>query len=125
MKIRSAVPELITDNIINTVEFYTKILGLELVSEFPKENPQWVKFKIGESYVMFESRKSIGKLIPEYNNKEKGGTFNLYFEVENIEELYNRLKRTTNVVLHYIKESFKQFAVKDNNGYILLFGEHN
>ena len=124
MNIKSAVPELVTDNMGNTIEFYTKILGVELVSEYPTDNPRWVKFKVGNSYVMFESRKSIGKLIPEFNNAERGGTFNLYFEVENVEELYNRLKRTTRVVLHYIQESFKQFAVKDNNGYILMFGEN-
>ncbi|MFA8344409.1 MAG: VOC family protein, partial [Rhodothermaceae bacterium] len=86
MEIRSAVPELVTDNIGNTIEFYTKILGLKLVSEYPKENPQWVKFGTGSGFIMFETRKSIGRLIPEYNNKEKGGTFNLYFEVDNIEE---------------------------------------
>jgi len=74
---------------------------------------------------MFETRKSISRSISEYNNREKGGTFNLYFDVENIEELYNRLRNTTKVVLHYLEESFKQFAVKDNNGYILMFGEAN
>jgi len=37
LEIRSAVPELVTDNIGNTVEFYTKILGLKLISEYPKK----------------------------------------------------------------------------------------
>ncbi|MEE9441699.1 MAG: VOC family protein [candidate division Zixibacteria bacterium] len=125
MEIKSLTPELVTEDISGTIKFYTEVLNLELISSYPNENPEWIKLKCGDNYIMFESRDSLGKLIPEINKKNIGGSFNIYFEVVNIDKLYERIKNTTDVIVPIINTPFKQFAIKDVNGYILLFGQHS
>lgn len=125
MTIKSIIPELITNDIEGTIEFYTKILGLEIVSVFPKENSEWVKLGKANNYIMFETAKSLGEIIPELECKTIGGSFNIYFEVENIEEMYNKIKDYVEVTYPLNGNTFKQFAIKDVNGYNLLIGQHS
>ena len=67
MKFRRLTAELVTEDIPSTIEYYTKTLGLELDSVYPSDVPipQWVQFKCNNDYLMFESRKSLGQVIPE------------------------------------------------------------
>ena len=67
MKFRRLTAELVTEDIPGTIEYYTKTLGLELDSVYPNDVPipQWVQFKCNNDYLMFESRKSLGQVIPE------------------------------------------------------------
>jgi len=125
MSIKSIIPELIAKDINQTIEFYTKILKLKLIAVFPKENPVWVKFGNENSFIMFETAKSLGEIIPELKNKPIDGSFNIYFEVDNIDEMYGEIKDSVEVIVPLIEKPFKQFSIKDVNGYILLIGQHD
>lgn len=125
MYVKSIIPELVTKDIDKTIEFYNGILKLNIISEYPKEKPVWVKFGVGDSFIMFETNESIGIVIPELKDKTIDGSFNIYFEVENIERMYAEIKDSVDVIVPLIDSPFKQFAIKDVNGYILLIGQHN
>jgi predicted enzyme related to lactoylglutathione lyase len=125
MYVKSIIPELVTKDIDKTIEFYNGILKLYIISKYPKEKPVWVKFGVGDSFIMFETNESIGMVIPELKDKTIDGSFNIYFEVENIERMYAEIKDSVDVIVHLIDSPFKQFAIKDVNGYILLIGQHN
>lgn len=125
MKLKRITPELVSEDIKGTIEFYTKILGFKLDSSYPAENPVWIRIKKGHNLIMFESRKSLAKIIPEINKMEIGGSFNLYFEIEDIDVFYENMKNKAEIIAHLTTSPFKQFAIKDVNGYILLFGQHN
>lgn len=125
MNIKNIIPELVTNNISETIDFYTNVLKLNKIAVYPEKNPEWVKFGNESDYIMFETPNSLGEIIPELKNKQIDGSFNIYFEVENIEEMYNRIKDSVNVIVPLIEKPFKQFAIKDVNGYILLIGQHN
>ena len=124
MKSKSLTAELVTEDVPGTIEFYTRILEFELDSAYPTDNPQWVQFRCMNDYLMFESRESLGKIIPEMNSVRIGGSFDIYIEVEDIEELYENLKSKVEVVVPLTESPFRQFAIKDVNGYVLLFGQH-
>lgn len=125
MYVKSIIPEFVTKNIDKTIEFYNGILKLNIISKYPKEKPVWVKFGVRDSFIMFETNESIGMVIPELKEKTIDGSFNIYIEVENIEGMYAEIKDSVNVIVPLIDSPFKQFAIKDVNGYILLIGQHN
>ena len=125
MKFRRLTAELVTEDIPGTIEYYTKILSLELDSVYPNDVPipQWVQFKCKDDYLMFESRKSLGKVIPEIQLVQLGGSFDIFIEMEGVVEYYENIKNKVQVIVELTDIPFTQFAIKDVNGYILLFGQ--
>ena len=125
MKFRRLTAELVTDDIPSTVEYYTKTLGLELHSVYPNDAPipQWVQFKCSNDYLMFESRKSLGQVIPEIQSVKLGGSFDIFIEMEGVVEYYESIKDKVQVIVELTDMPFEQFAIKEINGYILLFGQ--
>ena len=125
MRFRRLTAELVTEDIPSTIDYYTKTLGLELDSVYPRDTaiPQWVQFKCSNDYLMFESRKSLGQVIPEIQSVKLGGSFDIFIEMEGVAEYYERIKDRVQVIVALTEFPFKQFAIKDINGYILLFGQ--
>lgn len=125
MKFRRLTAELVTEDIPCTIEYYTKTLGLELDSVYPDDVPipQWVQFRCSNDYLMFESRKSLAQVIPEIQRVKLGGSFDIFIEMEGVAEYYESIKDKVQVIVELIDIPFKQFAIKDINGYILLFGQ--
>ena len=125
MKFRRLTAELVTEDIPSTIEYYTKTLGLELDSTYHNDAPipQWVQFKCNDDYIMFESRRSLGQVIPEIQSVKLGGSFDIFIEMEGVVEYYDAIKDKVQVIVELTDVPFKQFAIKDINGYILLFGQ--
>jgi len=125
MKFRRLTAELVTEDIPGTIEYYTKTLGLELDSTYPHDAPvpQWVQFKCNNDYIMFESRGSLGRVIPEIQTVKLGGSFDIFIEMEGVVEYYDAVKDKVQVIVELIDMPFPQFAIKDINGYIVLFGQ--
>lgn len=109
-------PILWTENINETIGFYTRILGFNLIGR--NDEWQWASLKKDEVMIMLSQ-----------NDYEKpngiGFTGSLYFNVDNVDELWEDLKTKAKVC--YEIETFewemREFAVYDNNGYLLQFGQ--
>ncbi len=125
MKFRRLTAELVTEDIPSTIEYYTKTLGFELDAVYPNDvpTPQWVQFKCNKDSLMFESRKSLGQVIPEIQGVKLGGSFDIFIEMEDVAEYYESIKDKVQVIVELTDIPFRQFAIKDLNGYILLFGQ--
>ena len=125
MKFRRLTAELVTEDIPSTIKYYTKTLGFELDAIYPNDAPfpQWVQFACSNDYLMFESRKSLGEVIPEIQLVKLGGSFDIFIEMEGVTEYYRSIKEKVQVIVELTDIPFKQFAIKDINGYILLFGQ--
>ncbi len=54
-------------------------------------------------------------------------TGSFYFEVDDVETIWNQLKNKVEIAynLETFEWGMKEFAIKDNNGYILQFGSKN
>lgn len=109
-------PILWTDNIDETIGFYTQILGFTLMGR--NDEWQWASLKKDEVQIMLSQ-----------NDYEKpngiGFTGSFYFNVNDVDELWEDLKTKAKVC--YEIETFewemREFAIYDNNGYLLQFGQ--
>ncbi|KXH84819.1 bleomycin resistance protein [Chryseobacterium kwangjuense] len=109
-------PILWTDNIDDTIGFYTQILGFTLMGR----NDEWQWASI---------RKDDVQIMLSQNDYEKpngiGFTGSFYFNVDNVDDLWEDLKTKAKVC--YEIETFewemREFAIYDNNGYLLQFGQ--
>lgn len=107
---------LYTEKIRETVEFYTDILGFTCPNFV--EEWGWAVVVQGDAEIMF----CLPNAHLPFEKPAFTGSF--YFKVENADEVWEKLKDKTKVC--YPIEDFdygmREFAVYDNNGYLLPFG---
>jgi uncharacterized glyoxalase superfamily protein PhnB len=117
MKFLNLRPVLWTDKIQETIDFYTKYLGF-ICSE---KNDEWGWASL------FKDDVNIMLALPnEHTNFEKPlFTGSFYINTDNVEEIWELLKDKVKIV--YPIENFdwemREFAIYDNNGYIIQFGK--
>jgi uncharacterized glyoxalase superfamily protein PhnB len=111
-------PVLWTENLEETIGFYTQCLGFTLLGA--NADWQWASLKKDDVQIMLSRPNSHEK----FNGIGFTGSF--YFNVDNVDELWEELK--TKAKICYEIETFdwemREFAIYDNNGYILQFGQH-
>ncbi|MDY6833930.1 MAG: VOC family protein [Chloroflexota bacterium] len=126
MVMKKLSPNLGVMNVDNTIAYYTEVLGFELVLAVPPGGPtDWAVLRNGDIEMMFQSQTSLVEVLPQLQDKEIGGAFNFYIEVEDIEQLYMRLKDKATIIneLHTTSYGMQEFLIQDCNGFILTFGE--
>ena len=106
-----------TPDIGATVEFYTRVLGF--ITENYEPDMGWVSLKSGDINIMFalpNQHRNIPKPIMSGS---------LYFNTNNVDEVWESIKELT--LICYPIENFdygmREFAIFDNNGYLLQFGQ--
>ncbi|MBE4948297.1 VOC family protein [Chryseobacterium culicis] len=110
-------PVLWTENLDESIGFYMQVLGFTLMSR--NDDWQWASLRKDEIYIM----------LSQPNEHEKpssiGFSGSFYFNVNKVDDLWEEL--TTKAKICYEIETFewgmREFAIYDNNGYILQFGE--
>lgn len=109
-------PILWTENIDETIGFYIRILGFSLMER--NDEWRWASLKKDNVQIML-SQNEYEKL------NEIGFTGSFYFNVDNVDELWEDLK--TKVKVAYEIKTFewemREFGIYDNNGYLLQFGQ--
>lgn len=109
-------PILWTESLDETIGFYTQILGFTLMGR--SDEWQWASIKKDDVQIMLSQN--------EYEKPNGiGFTGSFYFNVDHVDELWEDLKTKAKVC--YEIETFewemREFAVYDNNGYLLQFGQ--
>lgn len=117
MKLHALTPMLATWDLNASIAFYTEVLGFEC--ENVSEAHGWVSLKRNGVAIMFTSpNQHMGYTEPEL-------TGSLYFKIDDVDRLWQSLKDKTKVC--YPIENFdyhmREFAIFDNNGYLLQFGQ--
>ncbi|KAB1231450.1 bleomycin resistance protein [Chryseobacterium viscerum] len=110
-------PILWTENLDETIAFYMNILGFTLMDR--NDDWQWASLRKDEVLIM----------LSQPNQHEKpasiGFSGSFYFNVNDVDALWEDLKAKAKVC--YEIETFewgmREFAVYDNNGYRLQFGQ--
>jgi uncharacterized glyoxalase superfamily protein PhnB len=123
MKLKALTPILFVTNVNESVIFYQKYLDFEVVANVP-EAGEWdfALLQSGGISIMIQAIKSAAEL---FDNQVVGSSTILYIDVENIAELYARMKGNVPIVQE-MKETFygtREFSVKDSDGYIVSFAE--
>ncbi len=115
MKIQSLTPMLRTWNLPATIEFYTTVLDFICQS---KSNT-WASLKRDDIELMISIQND------HLNESEPAFTGSLYFRIDAVDDLWNKIKDLSKVC--YSIETFaygmREFAIYDNNGYLLQFGQ--
>lgn len=128
INMKSLTPNIMVNNVNETVDYYHNLLDFELIMSVPeKGNFEWAMMKNGGATIMFQEKGSLAKEIKELQNKPLGATMNLYIQIKNIDALYQKLKQSERIIKD-IDVTFygtKEFTVEDLNGYILTFAEDN
>ena len=117
MKIKKLTPMLWTEQLQETIDFYTQTLPF--ICRDRNDEWGWAALHLCEVDIMLAKPNAQ---IP-FDKPVFTGSF--YFEVENVAEWWAQLKDQAQVC--YPIETFdwgmREFAIFDNNGYILQFGE--
>jgi len=118
MKLTAIRPMLYTRELDATILFYVKTLGFTLA----ERNDDWGWASL------YKDEVAMMLAVPnEHTVFEKAMfTGSFYFNTDDVEALWNQLK--DKVKICYPIETFewemREFAIYDNNGYILQFGQN-
>ena len=117
MRLESLRPMLYTAQLQETVDFYTQILGFTCVER--NDDWGWAAMQKDEVEIMFSKPNEHTPFVkPTFT-----GSF--YIRTDNVDEFWNELKDKTKIC--YPIETFewgmREFAIYDNNGYIIQFGQ--
>lgn len=120
MTVLGVVPQIRTTNMNASIDFYTSILGMD------------EKFRYQDFYAGISAGgqtfhlKLVDEVDPSIEFVEKGNHLHLYFLTDDVEALASECKAKG---LSFYKELEKtpwdtwEFAVRDNQGHILYFGQ--
>lgn len=103
-------------NLKEAVGYYTTVLGFTC-NEY-SEDWQWASISRDAVELMMA--------VPNEHTPYNGPAFtgSLYIRVENADAIWNELKDKTEIFypIEDFEHGMREFAIKDNNGFILQFG---
>lgn len=127
MKLKSLTPNLMVNDVEETIEYYTDILGFTLLKTVPEKGElDWAMVKRGDIVLMFQSKKSLANELPRLKGEKPGGGLTLYIQVDSITELHEELYHNEVEIISDLESTFydtTEFTIVDVNGYILTFSE--
>jgi uncharacterized glyoxalase superfamily protein PhnB len=126
MKLESLSPNLISDSVNASVDFYTKHLGFSLVTSVPEKGTyDWAMIQRDGVTLMFQSLKSLQEDMPSLKLDKKGSLGTFFIKMNGIEELYKSLQGKVDIALEWRVTFYgmKEFGVKDPDGYFMVFAE--
>ncbi|MCS5422240.1 MULTISPECIES: VOC family protein [Psychrilyobacter] len=137
MKLKKLMPNMIVNDVRETVEFYGEILGFKLNMAVP-ENTETIENELKEdktySYAMV-SRDEVCIMFVKKGVFEEdrlllkdepiGGSVSFYIDVDDVNEIYSSVKDRADIVidLRTAWYGMEEFYMRDCNGYILGFAE--
>ena len=117
MKLTDLRPMLWTEDLDGTIGFYTGTLGFKV----DEVNHQWGWASLSRDSASFMLARP--NIHTPYDKIGFTGSF--YFNTDDVDGLWEKLNATANIC--YPIENFaygmREFAIYDNNGYLLQFGQ--
>lgn len=117
MKFERLTPMLWTNDLQETISFYTTMLGFAL-DEFSEEWG-WCHLHKDDTYIMFAK--------PNEHSTYDGQSFctgSFYFVIDEVDELWDAIKSKAKLAyaIDNFSHNMREFGIFDNNGYMLQFG---
>lgn len=135
------VPNLMTENVVDTVRYYQDVLGFRLVMAVePVENSEpnfpteltddmsliWANMTFEGAEFMFQERDSLVEEVPVLKDVTIGASQTLYIRLDqDVDVHYERLKDKVSVVVEPTTKFYgmREWYMQDCNGYVLCFGQ--
>ncbi len=117
MKLLGLSPMLWTKHLSLTVGFYTTIL--KFTCDELNEKWGWASLSRNNVQIML----SVPKNHPDF--KEAHFTGSIYIHTDDVEKIWRELKDKVEVVypIDNFEHGMREFAIYDNNGYMIQFGQ--
>jgi uncharacterized glyoxalase superfamily protein PhnB len=127
MTLKSLTPNLMVNDVEETIEYYTDILGFTLLRTVPETgNLDWAMVKKNDVVIMFQSSKSLKHDLPRLKGEKPGGGLTFYIKVDGVAELHDQLFDNGAEIIAELESTFYdtlEFSIVDVNGYVLTFSE--
>ena len=124
------IPELSVTNLENSLNFY-KTAGFKV--EYDRPENKFAFISLGKIQFMLQEIADNDKWDVAPLSYPFGNGINFQLEVENLDEIYNRLKKVKDKIKFDIEENWyrqdnkllgnKEFLIQDPDGYLLRFSE--
>ncbi len=126
MEYQSLSPNIGVKSVNETVKFYTEVLGFGLIMSLPETGDlAWAMVGSGDAVIMFQEIRNLQDEYPQLHGKPLNASITFYVKMKNMTSLYEKLKGTEYLAkeLHQTFYGADEFAILDNNGYILTITE--
>lgn len=120
MKISSAIAQLRTTDLAESIRFYTEKIGLTLEFQY---KDFYAGIRAGDQ--VFHLKYACDK-DPSIDFVDEGGHFHLYLQTDDAAATSEALKKNGVVLvadLHETEWGTREFIIKDDQGHTLYFGE--
>ena len=113
-QLQALIPLLETHDLEGTVTFYSEVLGFSCTGY---EKEVWASLERDQVALMF--------VFPKGKKEEPKLSGSLYFYPDEIEPLWEAVKEKAEICypLEVFDTGVREFAIYDNNGYLLQFGQ--
>jgi len=125
-KLNKLTPNLMVEDVNQTIQFYRDVLGFEVLATVPEEGAfAWAMLKRDGVEMMFQQRASLTEEITGFSGKAIGGSLTFYIDVDNVQGVYEMVQGKANVVqeMHTTFYGAQEFGIEDCNGYVLVFAQ--
>jgi uncharacterized glyoxalase superfamily protein PhnB len=129
MPFNRLTPNLMVENVRESIAFYHDVLGFEVFTEVPNETvPEIVNFAIlgrDAVQIMLQARASFHHDVPGTDGMPVGASMTFYLDVTEIAALVEPLRSRVSIVkdLHTTWYGAQEFYFRDPNGYIWCFAQ--
>ncbi len=125
--LNSLTPNLMVNDVEETVEYYTDVLGFTLLMTVPETGKlDWAMVKRNDVVIMFQTKKSLSSELPRMAGEKPGGGLTFHIKVDRITEIHEELHNNDVEIISDLESTFYntiEFSVVDVNGYVLTFSE--
>lgn len=122
--LKSLTPNLMAEDVSKSIQFYTEVLGLELVDEVPHVFAILGK---GDLQIMLENREALIEEYPSLQTDRVVASLSLFIKVADIQTLYETVSKKTKILKEMNKTFYGslEFAIEDPDGTVITFAETN
>jgi catechol 2,3-dioxygenase-like lactoylglutathione lyase family enzyme len=108
-----------------TLRWYEDILGFK-GDPFPPAGP-FVFAILWRDHIEIMLQRLEGYEKPELYQRRPGGVWDAYIRMEGVKEFYESVRDQVEITRHLERMPYAQweFEIRDPNGYVLVFSEHN
>ncbi len=137
MTFKKLIPNLMVEDVTQSVVFYRDLLGFEFLMAMRDERPfdglpaagdkplDWAMVQRDQVAFMFQRRDSLGEDVPALAGCDIGASLTLYMEVDGVDALYAALQGKADIVKPPQTTFYGRLELylRDCNGYILALTE--
>jgi catechol 2,3-dioxygenase-like lactoylglutathione lyase family enzyme len=123
IRLRSAVPTFLVDDVAATARWYAEALGFRTTGTFPEDEPfAYASIQRGGAEIML--LRLAGYEKPDLAGRRPEGEWDAYIRMNGVAELYRTVEGREFIHLPLTRRPYGdcEFEVRDPNGYVLVFG---